>query len=85
MKQIMPLKRAVVELTHEAESGDENGIRRAVKAWQNRAYNGSIPRALLRKLGKGLFVDLEIWQEMLSEKNKRNHDVGGGRPRTDSR
>ena len=82
MKELIPLKRAVIELTHEAELGDEEGVRRAVKAWQNRLYNGSIPRGLVRKLGRGLFVDLEAWQELLSEKDKGQHNPDRGRPRT---
>ncbi len=85
MKELMPLRRAVIVLTHEAEPGDEDGIRRAVKAWHNRIQNGSIPRSLLRKLGRGLFLDLENWQEMLSEKNGRQSNLGRGRPRTNSR
>jgi hypothetical protein len=82
MKQLIPLKGAVVKLSHEAELGDEEGIRRAVKAWYNRLHNGSIPRTLVRKLGKGLFVDLEVWEEMFSEKDERHNNLGRGRPRT---
>ena len=82
MKHLIPLRRAVVELSGEAESEDEEGIKRAVKSWYNRLHNGSVPRSLVRKFGRGLFVDVDAWDQMFSEPSEEHHAVRRGRPRT---
>ena len=85
MQKLMPLKRAVVVLTHEAEPGDEQGIRKAVKAWHNRLAGGSIPRSLVMRLGKELYLVLDAWEEWLNERLESVPKTGRGRPRADAR
>jgi hypothetical protein len=63
--KLMPLKRVVCIITNEAALGDEQGIRKAVKAWHNKLANGSVPRSMFRKIGKHLFVDLAEFQDWL--------------------
>ena len=55
---LMPLDKFVVKVTGEAEAGDEQGIKKAVRRYHNRLANGSIPRSVFRKIGKQLFVHL---------------------------
>lgn len=85
MKQLMPLKRAVVEITNEAEPNDPQGSRRAIKSWHNRLSNGTVPRRIIRKLGRELFLDLEAWEEWLAECDNQAYPRKLGRLRTDSR
>ena len=56
---LMPLHRFVVAITGEAEHGDEVAIKKAVRRYHNRLANGSVPRAIFRKIGKELFVHLD--------------------------
>lgn len=82
MRQLMPLRRAVVEVTHEARSGDDPGIRRAVKSWHNRLSNGSIPRYLVTRLGRQLFLDLSAWEDWLAKRVGPPAQSSPGRPRS---
>lgn len=82
MKTIMPLRRAVVEITNEADPGDSKGIRKAVKSWHNRLSAGSIPRKLVTKLGRELFLDLDVWEEWSEGKQKNSDEKARGRPRS---
>lgn len=77
----MPLKRAVVEITNEAVANDETGIRRAVKSWHNRLATGSIPRFVVAKLGRELFLDLEAWDKWWDERASTKQNRKIGRPR----
>ncbi len=81
MKEIMPLKRAVVEITHEALPGDRQGIKTAMKSWHNRLSVGSIPREVITKLGRELFLDLEAWEQWLEERSQGAASHRLGRPR----
>jgi hypothetical protein len=81
MKHLMPLKRAVVEITHEAPPDDHHEIRKAVKSWHNRLSAGSIPRTVITKLGRELFLDLNEWEAWLEGRTKEGCGRGPGRPR----
>jgi len=83
MTNLMPLKRAVVEITNEAAPDDRQGIRRAIKSWHNRLASGSIPRALVTKLGRELFLNLNAWEEWLARRSETRGSRGPGRPRTE--
>jgi hypothetical protein len=83
MKKFMPLRRAVVEITQEAEPGNMQGIRRAIKSWHNRLAAGSIPRAVITKLGRELFLDLDAWENWLENGAKEDCLPRPGRPRSD--
>jgi hypothetical protein len=82
MRQIIPLRRAVVLITNEASAGDDEGIRKTLKSWYNRLSIGSIPRTVVTKLGRELFLDLEAWEEWLAGRAERTRPRGPGRPRT---
>jgi len=84
-KMLMPLKRAVVEITNEAVANDEAGIRRAVKSWHNRLATGSIPRFVIAKLGRELFLDLEAWDQWWDDRSQSKPEPKKGRPRNESR
>ncbi|MGO9121688.1 MAG: hypothetical protein ACLQPD_29275 [Desulfomonilaceae bacterium] len=79
--KLMPLRKVVVEITSEAEAKDSQGIKKAVKAWHNRLSIGSIPRSLIRKLGKSLYLDLNAWEKWLEEGGKEGCVSRPGRPR----
>lgn len=83
MKRLLPLKRAVVELTQEARPDCPEEIRRAVRSWHNRLNCGSVPRRLIAKVGRTLFLDLDAWEEYLAERSQRDKPSGPGRPRSD--
>ena len=85
MTELMPLKRFVVEVTHEARDGDPEGIRKAIKSWHNRLSNGSIPRSLMAKLGRELFLDLDAWEDWIETRGQRPAPRGPGRPRNTER
>lgn len=55
---LMPLRRFVVAVSGEADSGDEQAIKKAIRRYHNRLANGSIPRSIFRKIGRELFVDI---------------------------
>lgn len=82
MKVLMPLKKAVVEITNEALADDQQSIRKAVRCWHNRLFNGSVPRDVVTKLGRQLFLDLDAWESWLERKNKPGNRQGSGRPRS---
>ncbi len=79
MTRLMPLKRVVVEVTHEAPPGDLQEIRKAIKSWHNRLSAGSIPRSIVAKLGRELFLDLDAWERWFEDRSKEHPRVG--RPR----
>ena len=81
MKRLMPLRRVVIEITNEADPNDPEGNRKAVKSWHNRLNTGGIPRRLVTKLGRQLYLNLDAWEEWLSEKNEAPHSPSPGRPR----
>ena len=81
MIQLMPLRRVVVDLTNEALPSDETGIRKAVKSWHNRLSNGSIPRSVITKLGRELFLNLDAWEQWLEKQADQSVQRGPGRPR----
>ena len=81
MKNLMPLRRAVVDITHEAATGDDVGVRRAIKSWHNRLATGSIPRYVVTKLGRELFLDLEAWDQWWEERSQASVSPKLGRPR----
>jgi hypothetical protein len=81
--EIMPLKRVVVELTHQATSNEPASIQKAVRTWHNGLASGTIPRFLVKKFGRELYLDLSAWREWMFDKqqisaNKRSV----GRPRS---
>ena len=82
MKQLMPLKRVVVEITHQAIAGDEQGIRKAIRSWHNSLAGGTIPRKVIAKLGRELFLDLAAWEHWLKSKSQNADASGPGRPRS---
>ncbi len=82
MKQFMPLKRVIGEITNEARADNPEAIKRAVKSWYNRLYNGSIPRDVVVRIGRGLYVDVEKFEEWTTEQSQQNFTPGPGRPRT---
>ena len=82
MRKFMPLKRFVVDITMEAKEENEQSIRKVVRSWHNRLANGTIPRTIVTKLGRELFVDLEAWDKWLEERQKGSQKKNPGRPRT---
>ena len=81
MRKMMPLRRVVTEITCESEKGDDVGIRRAIKSWHNRLANGSIPRNIIIKLGRELFLDLDAWESWWAERSAQKDRKSPGRPR----
>lgn len=81
MRKMMPLRRVVTEITCESEKGDDSGIRRAIKSWHNRLANGSIPRNIIIKLGRELFLDLDAWEVWWAERSAQKDKKCVGRPR----
>jgi hypothetical protein len=82
MKHLMPLRRVVVEITNEAVPNDLQSNRKALKSWHNRLSNGSIPRSIVTKLGRELFLDIEAWETWLLERDHVEQRHRPGRPRT---
>ena len=82
MKEFMPLKRLVVDVTHEAESENPQEVRRAVKRWHNRFSYGSLPRTLVVKIGGELYVDLKALESWLEDQKQKAFYHGPGRPRS---
>jgi|GEM_PF-1083938 len=83
MPNVMPLRKVVCQLTNEASAGDDQAIRKAVRAWHNRLASGTIPRAIIRKLGRELFVDVEAFEDWLAQQYSRGSErPGPGRPRS---
>jgi hypothetical protein len=82
MNKLMPLRRFVVEITSEASPDDPDGIRKAIKSWHNRLQIGSIPRSVIEKIGRGLFVNLEAWENWLASRRSSAQGPRKGRPRS---
>lgn len=82
MTELMPLRRAVIEITHEASPNNLEENRRAIRGWHNRLQNGTIPRELVFKLGRELFLDLKAWEAWISKKGDPQTHKNVGRPRT---
>ena len=81
--ELMPLKRVVTQLSHEADPDDQEKIRKAIRAWHNRLHNGSIPRNLVTRLGRELYVKLEAWETWITERDAQISPIKKvGRPRT---
>jgi hypothetical protein len=83
MTELMPLRKVVVDLTHEAVRDDTDSIRKAIKAWHNRLSNGSVPKKLVMKLGRSLYLDLDAWENWLKERKENVFYQGPGRPRSE--
>ncbi len=83
MRRIIPLRRAVVLITNEASADDQQGIKKAVKSWHNKLSIGSIPRDVIKKLGRELFLDLDAWEEWLDGRSQRDKPRRAGTPRSD--
>lgn len=81
MIKLMPLRKAVVEITNEATAKDDITIRKAIKSWHNRLATGSIPRSVVTKLGRELFLDLDAWDQWWEERSQRTPARPVGRPR----
>jgi hypothetical protein len=81
MIKLMPLRRAVVQITNEATANDDVQIRKAIKSWHNRLATGSIPRYVVTKLGRELFLDLEAWDQWWEERSQSKPARPVGRPR----
>jgi hypothetical protein len=81
MNKLMPLRRVVVEITNEAPADDEQSIKKAVRSWYNKLAGGSIPRDVLVKLGRDLFLDLEAWDTWLKTNQRESIHRRIGRPR----
>ena len=77
MKKYMPLKRVVVEVTHEAHAGKHYEIRKAIRAWHNRLFNGSVPRDVVVKLGRELFLNIDAWESWMKKRNEQSGVKGG--------
>jgi hypothetical protein len=82
MVQLMPLRRVVVEITHEAPPEDAARVRQAIKSWHNRLSNGSIPRSVITKLGRELYLNLDAWEKWLEERSHGTVSQPQGRPRS---
>ena len=81
MTKLMPLRRVVTEITCEAAEGDDLAIRKSIKSWHNRLANGSIPRNIVTKLGRELFLDWDAWDSWWVERNAEKDRKRVGRPR----
>jgi hypothetical protein len=81
MQRIMPLKRVVIEITNQASENDPISIRRAIRSWHNALANGTIPRCLVKKFGRELYLRLDKWEIWVSEDEQERKKVPG-RPRS---
>jgi hypothetical protein len=81
MTKLVPLRKAVVQITNEATLNDDVSVRKAIKAWHNRLATGSIPRKVVKKLGRELFLDLDAWEELWEERSMKTPSQSVGRPR----
>ena len=82
MTELMPLRKVVVDITHEAAHSDPGSIRKAIKAWHNRLSNGTVPKTLVVKLGRQLYLDLNAWENWLEKRKDNIVHNGPGRPRS---
>ena len=82
MTKVMPLRLFVTDKgSNEADPEDQEKIRKAIRSWHNRLHNGSIPRDLVTRLGRELYVNLAVWEKWVTEKDQMHHNSGPGRPR----
>jgi hypothetical protein len=81
LKPIIPLRRFITEVTNEAPPDDEEAIRKALKSWHNRLYNGSIPRSVIAKIGRSLYVIVPEWEAWQDGRRSEGSEVRRGRPR----
>jgi hypothetical protein len=81
MKRLYPLRRAVVFITNEASPDDQKGIKKAIKSWHNKLAIGSIPREVITKLGRELYLDLDQWEAWLESRTEEG-SRRPGRPRS---
>jgi hypothetical protein len=83
MQRIMPLKRVVIEITNQASENDPMSVKKAIKKWHNALSNGSIPRDLVKKFGRELYLRLDKWEAWISE-DEQKHELKRmpGRPRS---
>lgn len=83
MQKIMPLSRAVIEVTNQASASDPLSVKKAVRKWHNALANGTIPRSLVKKFGRELYLRLDNWEAWVCEdEHKHNQPKGPGRPRS---
>ena len=85
---LMPLRMFVVKITGEADAGDDQSIKKAVRRYHNRLANGSIPRSVFRKIGKELFVIIPLFYELINFPSNTSDGYGQSdlkQPATDGR
>jgi hypothetical protein len=83
MFEIMPLKKVVVNLTHQADPNDPKSIKAAIRSWHNGLASGTIPRRLVKKFGRELYLDLSAWQKWMFDKQQSSKSkIRIGRPRS---
>jgi len=83
MTRLMPLRRAVVLVTNEASADDQKGIKQAIRSWHNRLATGSIPRTVITKLGRELYLNLDAFEAWFEQRAKEGSRPRQGRPRSD--
>lgn len=64
--RLIRLRRFVVEVVGEADPTNQQDIQRSIRRWHNRLANGSVPRSIFKKIGKDLFVDLDLFEVWLA-------------------
>ena len=79
--ELMPLKDFVVKVTHQAGKNEQEEIKKAVREIHNKLFNRSIPRRVVLKIGRNLFVDLQEWDKWVGERKSVDDYRGPGRPR----
>lgn len=79
---LMPLRRVVCLITKEADEHDEQSIKKAIKGWHNKLANGSVPRRLFVKIGKQLFLNLNLFEQWI--KKQGEHTEGGNHYETET-
>ncbi len=63
--QIKPLDRFVSEDMGEADPKNPTEVREAIRRFHNKLANGSIPRTVIRKIGKHLYVHMGDWKSWI--------------------
>ena len=83
MIELMPLKKVVVNITHQADPKDPESIRRAIRKWHNSLASGTLPRCLVKKFGRELYLRLDIWDQWVSDNKEESKNIKKiGRPRS---
>jgi hypothetical protein len=81
--ELMPLTKVVVNITHQADSENPESIRKAVKTWHNGFANGTLPRCLVKKFGRELYLRLDVWEQWVSGTLEESENIRSrGRPRS---